>query len=68
MSNEKESLEFIVVPQRCVHNSEDFKVYACNVDTNKYPNIKLNKYKNVSIVDDMPELTLVVQYEIKAHE
>lgn len=53
---------------KCVYNSDNFKVYAMNVDTRKYPEIHLNTYKNCSIVGDIPELVLNTEYDIVATE
>lgn len=62
MSEQK--YKFIGRVERCVYNSEDFKVYAMNVDKNKYPNIKHNKFGNVSISGELSDLSLGVEYEI----
>lgn len=39
-------------------------MYAIDVDKNKYPKIIQNKYGNVSILGELPELTIGVDYEI----
>lgn len=49
-------------------NSEDFKIYAIDVDHNKYPAIKQNKYHNVTILGELPTLTEGVEYEIVGYE
>ena len=59
---------FSGVVSRQVFNSENFKVYALDVDEDKFPSIKRNKYKNVSISGEMPELVLGVEYEIHGIE
>lgn len=53
---------------RCVFNSETFKCYAVDVDTKKYPEIQLNRYKNCTIVGDLPDLAEDIEYEITAVE
>ena len=53
---------------RRVYSSEDFKVYAVDVDTKIYKDIKKNKYNNVSIVGDLGDLTFGVEYDIAATE
>lgn len=53
---------------KCVYNSDEFKVYAADVDNNEYPNIKLNKYDNVSICGNIPELVNDIEYEVSAEE
>ena len=49
---------------RCTYNTEDFKIYAVNVSKEKYPEIKHNKFQNVSILGELPVLTIGVTYEI----
>lgn len=49
---------------KCIWNTNDFKVYAINVDKNKYPKIIQNKYGNVSILGELPDLTVGVEYQI----
>ena len=61
-------VEFKAKMKKCVYNSETFKVYAMDVDTNIYPAIKLNEYKNCTIVGDLPELVENIEYEIVAVE
>lgn len=53
---------------KCTYNTPDFKIFAVNVDKTKYPDIKQNKYQNVSILGELHELTLGVEYEITATE
>lgn len=53
---------------RNTYNTEDFKIYAVDVDKKKYPDIKQNKYSNVTILGELPELTIGVEYEIVAVE
>lgn len=53
---------------RCTYNTSDFKIYAVDVDKNKYPEIKQNKYNNVGILGELSDLTIGVEYEITAEE
>lgn len=53
---------------RCIFNSEAFKCYAMDVDTKKYPEIQLNRYKNCSIIGDLPDLGEDIEYEVTAIE
>jgi exodeoxyribonuclease V alpha subunit len=62
------SIKFECTPIRVVYSSENYKIYACDVDTIKYPHIKLNKWFNVTIVGDCGELTLNMPYDIEAEE
>lgn len=52
---------------RSVYVTEDFSVYAMNVDAKKY-DVKMNKYNNVSICGELPNLVAGVEYEIMAKE
>lgn len=63
MSKEKE-YKFSGRVERCVYNSESFKVYALVVDIKKYSDIKLNKFGNVSILGELSDLTIGVEYEV----
>lgn len=65
--NDKQ-VEFKGRAARCVYSSPDFKTYAMDVDKDEYPDIKQNKYKNVSIIGNISDLTLGVEYEITATE
>ena len=67
MSNDK-IVKFRGNIVKCVYDSETFKTYAVDVNTKEYPEIKLNKYRNVSIIGDLPDLSLGIEYEITASE
>lgn len=53
---------------KCTYNTPDFKIYAVNVDKDKYSDIKQNKYQNVSILGELPDLIIDVEYEFTAEE
>ena len=53
---------------KCTYNTPDYKIYAVVVNKNDYPDIKQNKYNNVSILGELADLTLGVEYEITAEE
>ena len=53
---------------KCTYNTPDYKIYALDVNTKNYPEIQRNSYGNVSIVGELAELTLGVEYEITAEE
>ena len=61
-------IEFRGTIVRCVYSSPTFKTYACDVSKRDYPNIKFNKFNNVSIIGDMSDLVVGVEYEITAIE
>ena len=66
MDNKQYKFKGII--EKCVYNTPDFKIYAVNVDKSKYPELKQNKYNNISITGEIPDLTLGVEYEIAAEE
>ena len=66
--SEQKQIKFKGRVNRCVFSSETFKCYAVDVDTKVYPEIKLNRYKNCTIVGDLPSLADDVEYEITAIE
>ena len=65
--NEKEVV-FKGVVVNCIYNSESFKVYAVDVDKEKYPTIKLTKYNNATVSGNLHELGSGVEYNITAIE
>lgn len=60
--------KFKGVIEKCVYNSPDFKIYAVATDKKKYPELKQNKYGNVSILGELSDLTLGVEYEFTTVE
>lgn len=62
------NVKFECTPVKLIYNSDNYRIYGCDVDTKKYPNIKLNKWFNVTIVGDCGELTLNMPYDIEAEE
>lgn len=67
--NEKErEYKFSGKVVRCTYDTPDFKIFALDVDKKKYPEIKHNKYGNVTILGELHELTIGVDYEIVAIE
>lgn len=66
-NNEKEVL-FKGKIVRQTYDGGDYKIYAVDVDRNTYPEIQLNKYDNVTILGEIHELGIGIEYEIKAIE
>lgn len=66
MSEQKYKFKGVI--ERCVYNSPDFKIYAVVTDKKQYPELKQNKYGNVSILGELSDLTLGVEYEFTAVE
>ena len=54
--------------QKQVYKSDNFDVYAVNVDEDKYPDIIKNKYGNVSICGALGSLSENTEYSITAVE
>ena len=54
--------------QKQVYKSDNFDVYAVNVDENDYPDIVRNKYGNVSICGALGSLSDNTEYSITAVE
>ena len=65
--NEKQ-FKFKGVVIKCTYNTPDYKIYAMDVSKIDYPDIKQNKYNNVSILGELSDLTLGVEYEVTAEE
>lgn len=68
MSEQKQVFKFKGVVIKCTYNTPDYKIYAMDVNKKDYPDIKQNKYNNISILGELSDLTLGVEYEITAEE
>lgn len=68
MSEQKQIFKFKGVIVRCTYDTPDYKIYAVDVSKKDFPNIKHNKYDNVSILGELTELALGIEYEITAEE
>lgn len=68
MSEKEKEYKFSGRVVRCTYDTPDYKIFAFDVDKKKYPNIKHNKYGNVTILGELHELTIGVDYEIVAVE
>ena len=66
--SEVKQCKFKGVIIKCTYNTPDYKIYAVEVNKKDYPDIKQNKYNNVSILGELSDLTLGVEYEITAEE
>jgi exodeoxyribonuclease V alpha subunit len=62
------AIEFECIVIAEVYKSDNFKVYGVDVDFDKYPHIKKNRYDNVSIVGDIHELGISIKYKVTAVE
>ena len=61
-------LEFKCIPEICTYNSENYKVYGVNVDVATYPDLKINKYGNVTLTGDIQTLGIGIAYSVKVFE
>lgn len=70
MSSKIESkiITFEASPEYCFKDTEDFKMYRCDVDEKKYPNVKPGSKGGVVIKGNMPSLALYHNYMIEAVE
>lgn len=64
----KDVYTFTARVNRKVYSDGDFRIYAMDVDSKKFPEIHKNKYDNVSIMGDLFDLERDVDYEISAEE
>lgn len=53
---------------KSIYKSDNFSVYALDVEKTSYPDVKRNKYGNVGICGDLQDLIADVEYEIEATE
>ena len=66
--SEDKKYKFKGVIERCVYNSPDFKIYAVTTDKKEYPELKRNKYDNISILGELSDLVIGSEYEFTAVE
>ena len=59
---------FVCRPETATYTSDDFKIYACDVREDMYPDIKPNIYGSVTIKGSFGELTTGADYEVTAIE
>ena len=65
----EQTVEFKASLNKVIYNNEDYWILAMNVDSFTYPNIKKNKYGNVTLCGtNLFELDGDVEYDIKAVE
>lgn len=65
---DKKEVKFKCSVVRKTYDGGDFKIYAVDVDKNKYPDIKLTKYGNVTLTGEIHELGIGSNYEVAAVE
>ncbi|MCE5220011.1 MAG: AAA family ATPase [Clostridium sp.] len=61
--------EFTCTPFICSYDTDKFKIYAVDVNEEKFPDIKKNKYDNYTIMGNTHNLALGnIPYHVKAEE
>lgn len=65
---DKKEVNFKCSVVRKTYDGGDYKIYAVDVDKNKYPDIKFTKYGNVTLTGEMHELGIGSNYEVAAVE
>lgn len=65
---DKKIVEFDGTMVKSIFDSENFKIYGFYVDYYKYPNIKQNKYGNVTVLGNTHSLDEGIEYHVKAEE
>jgi exodeoxyribonuclease V alpha subunit len=67
-TKQKTIVEFKGCMVRVIYTSENYKIYAFDVDFNSYPNIKRNQYYNVTVSGNLHDLEEAIEYTIQAEE
>lgn len=65
---DKKEVKFKCSVVRKTYDGGDYKIYAVDVDKNKYPDIKFTKYGNVTLTGEIHELGVGSNYEVAAVE
>lgn len=65
---DKKEVKFKCSVVRKTYDGGDYKIYAVDIDKNKYPDIKFTKYGNVTLTGEMHELGVGSNYEVAAVE
>lgn len=60
--------EFTCVPFICSYDTDKYKIYAVDINEEKFPDIKKNKYGNYTILGNIHNLGLGIEYHVKAEE
>ena len=68
MKSKGKIVEFVGRVVRQTYSSENYKMYAVDIDDKKYPDLKHTIYGNVCIGGNLHSLTPDVEYYIKAEE
>ena len=62
------NIEFKGTIARCVYSSPGFKTYAMTVSKDDYPFVKFSKYGDATIIGDLSDLIVGVEYDVVAKE
>lgn len=60
--------EFTCIPFICSFDTDKYKIYAVDINEEKYPTIKKNKYGNYTILGNIHNLGCGIEYHVKAEE
>lgn len=61
-------VQFKTIPERCLFNGDNYKIYGCSVNIFEFPDIKIGKYGTCTVKGDFQELNIGCEYNIKAEE
>jgi len=61
-------VNFIGKPKKLVGDYNGWKLYGFEIDNAKYPDLKRTMYGTLSVVGNIPELSLDIDYNIEAEE
>lgn len=61
-------VKFKGIVARCVYSSNSFKTYAMTVSKDDYPFIKFSKYGDATIIGDISDIIIGVEYDVVAKE
>jgi len=67
-SKDEEKILFKGRIVRQTYDGGDYKIYAVDVDKNIYPDIKFTKYGNATVLGEIHDLGVGIEYEITAIE
>lgn len=65
---ESRIVNFVGQPTALISDYNGWKLYGVDIDANIYSDLKLNRYGNISLVGNIPELSFYTDYNIQAEE
>ena len=61
-------VKFVGKPVNLISNYDNWKKYGFEIDSINYPKLKLTKYGTLSVIGDLPDLSLYEDYFVEAEE